>query len=518
MKLSLAILYRDLQPLHETCGSMLETGSTLTLRYASPLIDSAEIDSSVLYVVEKDELDAIVIDEALKPSFLCLGQPSQAFLAKQDCNIVWIMSKTLTKDMLFAWACKQFSYYHDIHLAMEEVLSKGKPPSSLVTLFASLLDRDFFVWDLINSEVLFSSFKHLSSDNASELIEHYESEMGVHQGTQTCTGNCSEILVGCKSQAKLELLSYRIIIDEREAAILVVVGEGEPFDGRDRALATFISQVLQKSIKRNPAINFSAPTALVKMFEQMIENNTAQTYYLEKCLVEVGWGATDKYLCIVIQLSDQYYASESLVAISSKMSIRLPGIIHVKAEQELVLIANLSRLDSEADEIVQNIVNEYAPYLPHVRIGVSHPFNEMENLYYYRRQASKAVELGKRQTIEESAYRFEDYQLDYIVDCCLNDMTATALFPPGMSDLVVHEYEHDPELGLVNFLELYIKNDFQPEKTAKAGFISRNTVFNKLKKIKQISGLDLNDFNTKMNLKIAYHAMNWLKDVGTQIK
>lgn len=122
------------------------------------------------------------------------------------------------------------------------------------------------------------------------------------------------------------------------------------------------------------------------------------------------------------------------------------------------------------------------------KAGFSNVFQNLTNLESCYRQASTALKYCRKKNDMMWSYTFGDIVMDYIGDLCSSE------FEPG--DLCAYELKKLKEYDARNRTELYktlmtyILNERNTVATASDLYVGRSTLFYRLRKIKEITGLD----------------------------
>lgn len=252
------------------------------------------------------------------------------------------------------------------------------------------------------------------------------------------------------------------------------------------------------------------PSALAEQLNLLLHRNITSWQLLEDTIADWGWDLLDEYLCVTAYTPGRPCAL-ILPATREGSTSATPSQVCLPQDEYTVVVVNLSKFGCGYREAAIDIAAQLRRRLDDVHVGVSNSFSELQDLYYYGQQAKSAVEIGITLGTSEEVSFFHDRFLDFVALRCLEACPPTTLFPPGYSRLRNYEHEHPKSSSLTRFLHAYIAHDFQMKPTVAAEFCSRTTAFDKLRKIKQISGMDLDDPNTRAALLIATHAIRLSK-------
>ena len=230
---------------------------------------------------------------------------------------------------------------------------------------------------------------------------------------------------------------------------------------------------------------------------------------LENALASLGWDKEDKYLCVVIfSFFDQLIGSA--VNACFRLEKQIPGTIAVTEEKNIVMIANLTRINKTRREVIHVLAEQLKEYM--LKAGVSCTFRGLEKLSIFFQQAQIASYIGMQKNGSSWYYLFEEYALDYCIAKISEGLLTESLFPPGMNELLQYDSVNNKEYTKV--LRVYLEHDRSIVASIKELFISRATFLYQLNRIQEITGFNLNDPNLRLLLRILFRVMD--KDTGCQ--
>lgn len=148
-----------------------------------------------------------------------------------------------------------------------------------------------------------------------------------------------------------------------------------------------------------------------------------------------------------------------------------------------------------------------APILPTLRqynlsLGVSNEFANVLTLREAGYQARKALQLGEAIHPDNLCYYYQDYSLHYIMELALRNESMSAFCPPPLKKLLAYGQENGSEL--LDTLRVYLRCGRSKSETAKQMFVHVNTVKYRIAQIQEITGLELNDDETALELLLAF--------------
>lgn len=271
----------------------------------------------------------------------------------------------------------------------------------------------------------------------------------------------------------------RICIDEIESAF-------QP--GQLVALEHFGRMAMVLMQQRNfQTVPFDKP--FERMIIEMVKGKKSNREYVEGILDTQGWKIHDSYRVFKMELDWRDHKTSSMVNTCNYIEGTIGECHAIQQENSILLILNLTKSDKEYNELMQilnRIVRESI-----LMTGISNQFNDFCKLAYFYQQASLALHYGLKKNPTIWIHRFEHYVMDYCYDMVCKEIPAEYICAPQV--LRLQEYDQEKNTELYETLKAYLSCVQNAEKTARELYIHRSTLFYRLRKIKEVTGLDLNE-------------------------
>ena len=132
------------------------------------------------------------------------------------------------------------------------------------------------------------------------------------------------------------------------------------------------------------------------------------------------------------------------------------------------------------------------------RLALGHYFPGDDSIARSYLTAQTTLFVGKQRCPEKYCYFYQDLILPVLLDGLKESWQLKELLHP-----LAHLKKIDRKGILLRSLTQWYKNDGQPQKTASALFIHRNTLEYRLNKVSQLTGLDLGQLDDRFLLYVA---------------
>jgi purine catabolism regulator len=191
--------------------------------------------------------------------------------------------------------------------------------------------------------------------------------------------------------------------------------------------------------------------------------------------------------------------------VSNSLNERLPASMVGSRSDTFVVVAPYAPKKSSAKpEAVAEYIRSRVKYLLGdftVSIGIGQATGSVEEIARSYHEARRAVTIGKRFGKTDQVIRYDSLGAYKILFAVEGDEELDKFSSQTLGALM--EYDQEKNANLIQSLSSYLANNCNNQKTADSLFIHLNTLKYRLQKIQDITGLDLNDPEERLNLQLA---------------
>ena len=250
--------------------------------------------------------------------------------------------------------------------------------------------------------------------------------------------------------------------------------------------------------------SFPAPafSSLHHVVSALLNEEPSSRALIRSILHSVGWNSEDRYVLI---LFSPYFIREKdeINAVSvNQLELLIPDSCGVVIDQQVALIINLGQPDRTISHFhfQENIAAFLRDSL--YKAGISNEFDDFFRIRFALYEAKTALQIGNIRDNMYWYYRFSDYAMAFIISNASEKVFYKDLVSQAFMDLLTYDRNHSTSLA--NTLEHYVKNKFNVTHTAADLYLNRSTVLAHLKKIQEITSMDLDDWHIHLHLLISF--------------
>jgi len=138
----------------------------------------------------------------------------------------------------------------------------------------------------------------------------------------------------------------------------------------------------------------------------------------------------------------------------------------------------------------------------HLHIGVSNVFSGIENFASHYGQARRALDLSVRLKDGGSLFSYADYAFYDLLGRAKKASDLTLFCHPALAQLRAYDTENNTEL--LRTLDIYLASDCSIKRSSERLFIHRNSLAYRLRRIFELTRLNLSDSNTRFLLGMSF--------------
>ncbi|MGE4483673.1 MAG: PucR family transcriptional regulator [Oscillospiraceae bacterium] len=166
--------------------------------------------------------------------------------------------------------------------------------------------------------------------------------------------------------------------------------------------------------------------------------------------------------------------------------------------------AEYAQITLQATELARKIQKKIEGYGIPAEVGMSDCLKGAGNITQTFRQSIDIVSLGRRVEPAETVHRFDNLHVYYMLASAMSRSELRDLYEDTIAALDVYDAETGGDY--VKTLDRFIANRFNVSKAAQEVHVHRNTMINKLEKLRGLLPLDMDNPEDILRLQLGLHA------------
>ncbi|WP_196591581.1 PucR family transcriptional regulator [Pectinatus frisingensis] len=450
-----------------------------------------------LYVASAVTLPDLLTGEP-ESCLICIGKPSEDYVA-QSFSILCV-SESLDIFRLFNMLQKIYDQYDLWDQQMQQCINAYSDLQDIVNVSDSIFQNPIYLCD--------SDYRILAGPRndpqnikytyiPQRFINNFKYDPIYHKMWQ------SDVPIICQGDLRDDRHLCLIVRSQGQFAVFVSLIETNiPFRESDSILLQHMAYYVLLHFEQNLVSNENKSFSLEYFMKQYLNQQQISRQSFENALMLFNWKASHTFYLCYIELTESDLHYNTIKYQCDQIKNLLPSAVVFEYNNCIVAIVNRSLLsDSKAIEARLYAFLQNSNF----KAGISRDFNTINNVRNYYIQAFSALELGANAASDMCYYKFEDYCLEYMLKNSYQNLIPESLCPNGLIEM--REYDRAHNTQYIQTLKTYFEEKYNVTHAAKKMYIHRTTFIDRLERIKNFLGMNLEDSRTCFYLMIALEIM-----------
>ncbi|MCR3956880.1 MAG: PucR family transcriptional regulator ligand-binding domain-containing protein [Gudongella sp.] len=421
--------------------------------------------------------------------------------------------------LLFNEQVYRLNYYKECHEKFNRLSLEMKGFQSIAKTLDQMVENPVIIFD---SEMRILAF---SNENFSELnIAEKEMKRMIYEGYP---------IYGL--DINFEEDEYHLTIEPIEVVNRIQAYLGILEVNRDMTKLDFIAlesaaNTLRLEILKETAVNEAKLRYKGDLMDDLISGNydSVQSIYDRGQIL--GWDLKKKYLLGLYNIS---WKNKKKVENNAEWSLESRNIVKtiidriayhhttghislIKGEELIVFWpvverenrkASINKLKLFGEEVRDTVKKRFGDV--YVTMGIGSVAESVEDMGVSYNEAKDAAIFGRRIFGEDSTSVFDELGI-YKMLCSFDNRDALASFIPESLRKLIN-YDKDKNNELIDTFEMYLKCNLNAVKTAEELFVHYKTVLYRLNRIKELTGLDIEDRDKMLEIEVGLKIMKIIR-------
>lgn len=464
------------------------------------------VDPALLYLTDAQTWRACS-GELREGCFVITGYDSSC-PSRQDVDYIGLNSP-LTPEELLVSVQEIFLRFHRWELALYDLMNRDAPLKEFGDITRQFVDNPICMYSAGLQIIFFSEderpggFRLFSDTKAMEFLTDEEIE-GLRLNpdfVRTIDAVVPEIFPD-------DFWGYRILYDNIRSegiyiARLMICEVTRPLLSSDHAILRRLAEFMQILVERRGISMNSHPKGFDIHISRLIDREPVSDAQLSGALQYFGWKPENTYFCAIIPVSEYDRAISTVTTFCTKLESLLPDSAALMRGAQVLLLVNLTGATSDRETILSHLVYLLRENL--LKAGISQAFPNLWQLADYYDQAETALRLGGRYDPMLWSYRYENYAYRHLLHNALGGHSIESILPDGLQRLLAYDRLHNRQY--TRSLKVYLEQNMSMTRTVRELYIQRSTFVYQLRRIHEISGLNLEEKNERIHLLLIFQIM-----------
>ena len=471
---------------------------------------SLDTSSECVYIVECRHICKFR-DREYEGSFLFLGGKISEIPQnlKNDCLLLQ-EDKAITVLQKLEYLFEKYQKW-ELELYQAAVSSKGIRCIAMTA--ANLIENPFFLYTS-SMKLIFSCNLTEAAENRFRASRYYEMQ---EEGTYVSDCFLKKIKedperweamqesgprIISDSDLGYRTLSYNISAEGVCRSRLVICEIERSLNCTDFFVLQMLGEFLMPFLEEEDMIVNAHSVSFDRCLRKLLEGGEIGDIQLRSVLEDFGWDSRDRYFCAYIPADPEMAARNLLAPVCFHLEVTCPNSAAILFDDHIVHIMNLTNTDANTESVRRTLARMYRE--KKLSAGISPEFSGIYGLAERYRQAEAAYVLGRGREKAQGCFLYENYMLQDLLRNFTDSYSLETLCPEQIRVLI--EYDRRNHMQYMRLLKIYLQNDRNIAKSIRALGMQRSKFLYQLQRILTVTGLNLDDYNTRLFLQLYFAA------------
>ena len=298
-------------------------------------------------------------------------------------------------------------------------------------------------------------------------------------------------------------LNYNLYLDGEYAGCLTVQYATRANRPSDAPLLKMLGTMILRAMRRLATLEADDKGTMRRAVQDLVEGFPLDS--VGRSLFEKA-ASRRRFVCMRLKLSNRL-ANLPIGYVRNMAESTFPKSIAFEHHRNSVVVfIDLDELDQSVPflEAIRTALEPFAQSMG-MSAGLSDPVENLVQARLYYLEANIALENGQLFAPDEMLHVFQDHILEDMVVSSMGELPLKMLCPSGFVSLIEHDAESST--SYIETLRCFLGNNMNVTKTASDLYVHRSTLLERLSRIRRELGVDLDDSDVQLRLRILLKAM-----------
>lgn len=276
-----------------------------------------------------------------------------------------------------------------------------------------------------------------------------------------------------------------------------------PFRDVDYSVLTWLSKYFRQILLQGKELHFGKSRQFNRLLQNLVFSRLPYRQEFDSILLEENWERYDTYVCTWFTTRADVVTSPQFSGDALYLNSYFDSHCILLSEPNIIQIFNLSKSQYTLEQYQRRVDlflkfdNNYA--------GSSTQFFDLSDCWLCSQQAKYALEQAKSNQ-RSTALSFNDCALDMMLSNIRGNHAPSFFQIDAVQTLLRYDIENNTEL--LATLRCYLENNRNYSHVQEQLHIARTTALYRISRIRDITGLDLENPKTRLYFLILFHLMS----------
>ncbi|WP_170834613.1 PucR family transcriptional regulator [Natronincola peptidivorans] len=312
-------------------------------------------------------------------------------------------------------------------------------------------------------------------------------------------------IVTCYASPNQKLIS-KVVLDCKVVGYIVVLESQQDFNQESTNFLSLLSNVIAQEIKNSKVLNNITGLMHENFLMDLLDDKISDASILLERIKNTGMPLNKFFYVLVLNVSNYRPSSNYRDALKNGLGGVFTNIYSIFYKDHIVSLISFKEERAFDEKIKSKLMTFIKSH--DLTVGVSQRFIDLLTLSNHYKHTLKVLNLGDQLRSEDRIFHCDDFHFYTLLSSILKKENLLDYCHPAVLNLQNFDKKNDTNYSQT--LYYYLLNNQNVNETAKSLFVHRNTMTYRLKKIKELIQLNLDDSETIFLITMSYKIIEFL--------
>lgn len=318
----------------------------------------------------------------------------------------------------------------------------------------------------------------------------------------------------CHDPYYVDMYISNVFIHNRLVATIGLHEHCKNFDEHDPEILSVMSQIVSLELQKSKYNFINKARSFEFLFNDLLQEKVISDQEINDRLKYINLHLKKYLYVFTIDLSMQNNNTLPPTEVIDIISMVLDNSFSIPFKSCIVTLISRDSNDLTKD----NSMDRLEIYLRQMKLsgGQSLCFSYIGDMKKYFRQSKKALELSLHLNDQKVICKYEDYAFHHLAQICSKMTNIKEMCHPCV--LSIQDYDEQNGTNLLESLYFYLKYEKSIHSAAQAMHVHRNTLYNRICKIKSIIEIDWDNHNVVKYICMSIRILEYVEEFSFETK
>ena len=281
---------------------------------------------------------------------------------------------------------------------------------------------------------------------------------------------------------------------------MAMIEYDKPIEAKDTDIFRLLGGVLACEMQKESFFSQGKGFAFDFLIADLLNGKTTNSTVIQERIAALAWKFNENLYLLTVRDVNDSAGNPALFYLKILLEKMISESKSVLYNNRIIQLIGRGKKKPLARAELNGIIDTLKEN--HLVGGISRCFHNLADIQDYYYQSSAAIELGLRLEKEGVIFYYEDYAFFHLMELAGSQRDLKSFCDPGIFHLI--DYDIKNNTSFTRSLYEYLMSGNNPKESAYRLGVHRNTMDYRIRKIKEVLNIDINDPKVTWSLFLSF--------------